>query len=196
VTLLAPLRFLAIRHRFWWRYNIVLPALGASATVALSLLWPDFGAAFGKEGLLAQLQNPLAILGGFFVAALTLITTDRSNTLSNKVGGQSPPRMTGEVEGLSRRRFLAYLFGYLSFSSFALVILVMIGNALAPGAKSLLRGDLLPYVRSAILFGVTFWVAHVIVATMLGLYYFTERLQLSEGAPKAGSPNSRPTPAE
>lgn len=183
--LLSPLRFLAIRHGHYVAYNVVLPGLLGSAATALIMLWPEFGSLTGSDGLLASLQNPLAIVGGFFVAALTLIVSDGNVRLKAMMGGSKPPTLDGQP--LNRRRFLAYLFGYLAFSSFALVGMGLVGELMAAGARVLFPENTLIFVKIVCIAFYSFWLAHLIVSTLLGLYYFTERLHQSDREMKKGS---------
>lgn len=151
---------------------------------------------FGKDGYLASLQNLLTILGGFFVAALTLITTADIPIIREPVSGSNPPRLPGEDTPLSRKRFLAYLFGYLATSSFLLVGASIVANIVAPS----LSAQLLPVFKVAVeaigLGAFNVWLAHVFVSTMLGMYYFTERLQISDRKSRIGKPDGKPTPLD
>jgi hypothetical protein len=192
--LLSPLRFLAIRHGRWVRYNFVIPGVIAAAATTLVLLWPKAGPLIGDDGFLSKLQNPMAILGGFFIAALTLVTSDRSDVLQAKVGGEDPPRLRGEA--LSRRRFLAFLFGYLAFASFAIVAFTVIADLLGPGARVVIPNGYLQATKGVFVFGLGFIIGHVAIATLLGLYYFTERLQVSDRRVQIGAKHADPRPAD
>lgn len=182
--LLSPLRYLTIRHGWWVRYNLVFPGIGGICLAAVAVASPARGLVFGGAGLLNALEPLLAIVGGFFVAALTLVTSDRSDVLKAPVGGQNPPRLKGEV--LSRRRFLAFLFGYLAFSSFALLGVSVLSTLLAAIAKAWLSESLLAIVENTGAAFVGGWLAHIAITTLLGLYYFTERLQVSDRRVRMG----------
>lgn len=187
--LLSPLRYLSIRHGWWVRYNLICPTLGGVAVGAIVFLTPEMNPIFGPDSLLKNLEPTLAIVGGFFVAALTLVTAEATEVLKAPVGGQSPPTLNGEV--LSRRRFLAFLFGYLAFSSFALIGLSVLAALLKPLVVSLHLAAWERIANSVAAVFVGGWLTHVIVATLLGLYYFTERLQVSDRRLKFGE---RPEP--
>lgn len=176
--LLSPLRYLSIRHGRAFRYNVGFPVMGGVIVGIIVQASPGINAIFGDKGLLKGLEPTLAIVGGFFIAALTLVTSEKTEVLKSPVGGMSPPTIDGEV--LSRRRFLAYLFGYLAFSSFAIIGISFVGGLLSPIVGTLKLESWAKTANSvaAALLGI--WLTQIMVATMLGLYYFTERLQISD----------------
>ena len=195
-TLLTPMKYVLVRHSSGASYNVILPgSIAIILTVGLTV-WPGHAVIAGEKGYLPQLQNLMTILGGFFVAALTLITTNQNPVLLNPVGGISPPTLAGETKPLSRRRFLAYLFGYLAFSSFGLVCLSIAANLIAPAIGAVVSTEAKWWLKLGFLAIYNFWLGHVAVATLLGLFYFTERLQIADPVVKAAKPSGRPTPAE
>ncbi len=196
MILLTPLKYLKIQHRSKLAYDVVLPILLGGALTWLVVFWADSTPIFGKDGYLSSLQNLLTILGGFFVAALTLITTADLAVLREPISDVKPPKLPNEDSPLSRKRFLAYLFGYLATSSFLLVGITIILNLAAPTASEKLpriAHDILKMISISVF---NFWLAHVFIATMLGMYYFTERLQISDRKPRVGRPDAPPTPLE
>lgn len=169
MTLLKPLRYLFIRHSAKLAYDVVLPATLAGSLTLLLMIAVGVQV-FGKDGYLTGLQNLLTILGGFFVAALTLITTATMPQLKEAVGGSTPPTLPGENAPLSRKRFLAYLFGYLATSSFLLVAITILANLLAPSITAYLAGIGKLAAKATFLFAFNFWLCHVFVATLLGMF--------------------------
>lgn len=196
MTLLKPLRYVLIRHRAKLLYDFLLPAILAAGVTALLVYSLKPIEVFGREGYLSSLQNLLTIMGGFFVAALTLITTATMPILKEPVGGREPPRLANESAPLSRKRFLAYLFGYLSTSSFLLVAITIVANLAAPDIAARTPQAAHMAVKTVFLGLFNFWLAHVFVATLLGMFYFTERLQMSDGRARIGRPDAAPTAAE
>jgi hypothetical protein len=192
MTLLKPFRYVTIRHRAKLLYDVVLPIVLGGAITALLLGLPRPVAIFGKDAYLGQLQSLLTILGGFFIAALTLITTDKNSLLSQPVGGWTPPRLASEKAPLSRRRFLAYLFGYLSTSSFVLVGMALVANLIAPQLSETIPASYRWAAKAAFVLPFNAWLAHVFVSTMLGLYYFTERLQIGDAQMSVRNPGGVP----
>ncbi|MEG8040606.1 hypothetical protein QP166_15120 [Sphingomonas sp. LR60] len=175
--LLAPLNYWRVRHPVKGMWDFLFPALGAVGLTAALMLWPAIPSPYGATGFLGGLQNLYAILGGFFVAALTLLSTADSRALRQPLAGSPPPKFGTETVPLDRRRFLCLLFGYLAFSAFGLYALGFIATLLAPGAREILAGPARTVASLAFLLFYTFWLSHVFVSTMVGLYYFTDRLQ-------------------
>lgn len=178
--LLAPLKYWQIRHPVKRRWDMVLPSVGAVVLTLLIRLWPAVPSPFTPTGYLAGLQSLYAILGGFFVAALTLLSTANSEALLQPLGGT--PRITygQEIAPLERRRFLCLLFGYLSFSCFALYGLGFVANMLAPGMRVLFIPEFRYWLGTVFLAVYNFWLVHLFISTMIGLYYFTDRLQRAD----------------
>lgn len=196
MVLLTPLKYLKIRYRSKALYGFVMPALISVALTWLVVFWADATPVFGKDGYLAGLQNLLTILGGFFIAALTLVTTADLPILKEPVSGRDPPTLPNEKAPLSRKRFLAYLFGYLSTSSFLLVGISFIANIAATKIAQSLHPIAGLAVKAVGLAAYNFWLAHVFVATMLGMFYFTERLQVSDLKSRVGKPEATPSPLD
>ena len=193
MTLLKPFKYIAIRHRAKLTVDVLIPfALAISLT---ALVWWSHPAAgvFGKDGYLGGFQNLLTVLGGFFVAALTLITTATLPILKEPVGGREPPSLSGESAPLSRKRFLAYMFGYLATSSFCLVAISIVANLAAPGVAAHLVPTARAVVKWSFLGAFNLWTSHVFITTLLGMFYFTERLQMSDMKSKVGKPDAPPS---
>jgi preprotein translocase subunit SecG len=175
--LLSPLKYWQVRHPVKRLWDIVLPGLAAVVLTVLLQVWPKIPSPFGAGGYLAGLQNLFAILGGFFVAALTLISTSESKALNQPLAGW--PRVTfgNEKTAIGRRRFLCLLFGYLAFSCFGLYLMGFAAVLLAPGIDDVGVRWLPNVGSSAFLLVYNFWLSHMFVTTLVGLYYFTDRLQ-------------------
>ena len=175
--LLTPLRYWSIQHPVKRRWDVMMPAIGAAGLTGALLFWPSIPSPYGTGGFLSSLQNLFAILGGFFVSALTLVATSSTPGLRQPLAGSPPVRLKGQTVPLTRQRFLSLLFGYLAFSAFALYAAGFFAILMAPGAKGLTPLWSHVWISGAFLLGYTFWLSHVFVATMVGLYYFTDRLQ-------------------
>ncbi|TZG28600.1 hypothetical protein [Sphingomonas montanisoli] len=175
--LLAPLRYWRVRHptKTWW--DKILPGVGTIVLTSILLFWPKVGPVFGGSGFLAGLQNLYAILGGFFVTALTLVSTTAGKALSQPLAGYPPVTFGRGIDPIERRRFLCLLFGYLAFSCFALYVAGLLANLIAPGARLLIMPVFHRPAAGLFLLMYNFWLCHVFTATLVGLYYFTDRLQ-------------------
>jgi hypothetical protein len=174
--LLAPLRYWSIQHPVKRQWDVVLPSIGAAGLTAALLLWPAIPSPYVSGGFLPSLQNLFAIMGGFFVSALTLISTSSAPGLLQPLSGTPSVRLPGQRAPLTRQRFLSLLFGYLAFSAFALYAIGFSAMLIAPGMKSLLPTILHIWASALFLLLYDFWLSHVFITTLVGLYYFTDRL--------------------
>jgi hypothetical protein len=190
--LFAPLRYWRVRHPVKGLWDILFPAIGAACLTSVLMLWPAIPSPYTATGFLGGLQNMYAILGGFFVAALTLLSTADSRALRQPLAGSPPPKFGTEAAPLDRRRFLCLLFGYLAFSAFGLYALGFLATLLAPGARELFTGPWRSIASMLFLLFYNFWLSHVFVSTMVGLYYFTDRLQRPDPELIRGSDDIQP----
>lgn len=174
--LLAPLRYWSIQHPVKRRWDLVLPTISSAVLTAALIFWPSVPSPYGAGGFLSSLQNLFAILGGFFVSALTLVATSSTASLLQPLAGTPRVRLAGQAGPLTRQRFLALLFGYLAFSSFMLYAIGFMATLIAPGLKAMLPVVLHAYASGIFLLAYNFWLSHLFVSTMIGLYYFTDRL--------------------
>lgn len=175
--LFAPLRYWQIRHPVKRLWDIIFPTVGATLLTATLFLWPSIPSAYADDGYLAGLQNLYAILGGFFIAALTLVSTADTKAFRQPLTGSPAPRFKLEKAPLNRRRFLCFLFGYLAFSSFSLYAIGFLALLLADGAREIIGLQARTIFSALFLLVYNFWLSQLFVSTMLGLYYFTDRLQ-------------------
>jgi hypothetical protein len=127
-------------------------------------------------------------LGGFFIAALTVIVSQDHPLLRETMNGSKKPYIPGEGEPLTRARFLSLLFGYLSFSSFLLMAVIFSVETLAPALRNDVGHIAWTIIKVASLGIIFFWLFHMFVATMIGLHYFSDRLYRSDGKAKFGKP--------
>jgi len=177
-VLLAPLKYLAIRHPFKFTWDFVYPGVATGFVLFAIYVFPKIANVFGtSDSYITGLTSILVVLGGFFVASLTLVATAPSTMLDTPLLGHPKITLGKSERELSRRAFLCYLFGYLSFSCFCLVMIGYFSTLLAPGLKeSRLAQSHETLLELPFLAAYTYWVFQVFFATMVGLYYFSERL--------------------
>lgn len=159
-------------------WDFVYPAISTAIALIAIYVFPKVGNVFGTSGsYITGLTSILVVLGGFFVASLTLVATAPSTILDSPLLGHPQITLGRSARILSRRAFLCYLFGYLSFSCFFLVMIGYSSTLLAPGLNSSTFVANHKYLFEIPFIGVfTFWVFQVFFATLVGLYYFSERL--------------------
>mgnify|MGYP000818453089 FL=1 len=134
-----PLAYLWIKEKSGSKSVIdwYIPIILSSVVVFLYYILPVKTVIVGKDGLLTSMQGFLQIMPGFYLAALAAISTFNKVDLDYKLPPPSPTITIKEkgvdvVIELTRRRFLNYLFGYLTFISIALYIVCLLYTSPSP----------------------------------------------------------------
>ncbi|MDV3465562.1 hypothetical protein R1G70_12935 [Stenotrophomonas sp. C960] len=174
--LLTPARYLRIKSETHEKLVIdyVLPALMALATTAAWGWRPDLLSMGGPSGIVTGVSSLIQVLVGFYVATLAAVATFPTSSLDEDTN-----RIKLMGSALKRRRFLAYLFGYLALLSLflfvALLFRPMIHGLLAQVDHACLqRAMRLVFV---FIYQFVFW--QMVFITLLGLYYLTDRIHRS-----------------
>ena len=192
--LFVPVNYLRIRHgdtlfRSKKVYDYVLPVLLAAATCGI-FWWLNLSPRlFEHKELVKSLTDLLALMIVFYMAALAAVATfDRAGIDEPLKGGDallwSLHREKGEHfdRKLSYRQFISYLFGYLSFLSLCLylvLILFTVGwpalerHFIGHGFLKFLQRDVDPFIFAIIFFAV--W--QLMITSLLGIYFLTDRIQ-------------------
>ena len=124
----------------------------------------------------------MGILVGFYIAALAAISSFGNQDLDRQMSGRSVKLIRvrqgkKEAEILTRRRFLAVLFGYCASLSILLYIFgvveihVMIGETTKPWLRVFL--EVSREISRALY---TWMLCSLLVVTLLGLHYLVERM--------------------
>jgi hypothetical protein len=106
VRLLAPMKYLLIKHDIKSRFDWGWPALLTTITMVLFLELPKLPALLGDAGILKSLRDLIALLAAFFVAALAAVSTFARESLDLPMEGTTP---TLRGQDLTRRQFVSYL---------------------------------------------------------------------------------------
>jgi hypothetical protein len=123
LRLLAPMRYLAIRHVEKNRYDFLLPTvIGLLAWIAYSAIEPK-PPLFGDNGMLRFARDLLIMAVPFMVGALAAVSMGAP-------GPHLDRRPIGTElylgnDSLTLRQFLCYLLGYLSFLGIVTLIVVV-----------------------------------------------------------------------
>lgn len=173
-----------IRFHGRWAYILVLPFITAFTLTALVVWLGAKVSVLGPSGLFTKLLAIMPIAGGFFVAALTVILSQSNSVLQAGFVGENKPVLDNDDEPMTRQRFLALLFGYLSFSSFTISGVLAGTDFIAPALRTLVEPELWLYTKVFTTFGVLFWTAQMFSCSMIGLFYLTDRLYRSSGVAK------------
>lgn len=164
--LLTGLRYLAVRGDEknvidWW-VPILLTVASTWVLVSLN------AALLAERGLVPMLNGMLQVLFAFFVAALAAVATFPSRAM-----GQMAIGLTLAGEPILRRRFLCYLFGYLSVLS---LFLYLVGVAAILAQPWLAKYGANPWIRwgAGAVYCFAFW--NMVTVTLLGLHYLMDRV--------------------
>jgi hypothetical protein len=183
-VLRAPFLFLLIRFQGRWAFILLVPLLLAASATGVIMWLGARVSVLGSSGLFTKLLAIMPIAGGFFVAALTVILSQSNSVLQAGFVGENKPELPGEAEPLTRQRFLALLFGYLSFSSFSLAGVLAGTDFIGPALKTVITTDAWFYLKVVTTFAVLFWTVQMFCCSMIGLFYLTDRLYRSSGVSK------------
>lgn len=191
--LLYPLRYFRLVNatKRW------LDALAIPLAVLLAAPFWLFPKAifFSSGGFLDKILALTSALAGFYVAALVAAATfahpdlDRVITVGPVYERRSYDGQQ-ELEPLTRREFACVIFGYLSFGSLLYTLCAAVAVTTAGPAFVALKGnalvakyltaDTLPWASGIAVYAFTLPLAHLAIATGLGLYYLMERMHTRE----------------
>lgn len=183
--LLTPLSYLRIDRQDKLFDEIVLPLLLLSVTLGVFWLLDWKLVIFGGSGLVAGVGSYLQVVTGFYIASLAAIATFNQKNMDLRMAGESPT-LTVEWMGikreekLSRRRFLCFLFGYLSFLSIFLYFGGVGANLLAQPLLIFISSTAAFWIKWTFVSVYLFILYNLICTTLLGLYYMTERIHRPE----------------
>lgn len=178
-----------IKHAGMRTYTTWLPLALAVIVVALYVVSPVKPKLVGSSGIASSLLTLVSTLPGFYFAGLAAVATFGNPTMDQVMPAPAPQvdmRVTGQtvpVE-LTRRLFLSYLFSYLVIVSlllcFALVALISLTDASNALHASIVRctGVSWPWfaVKGVIGFVLTFGFASLLVSTLHGIFFLTEKI--------------------
>lgn len=178
-----------ITHSGMRTYTTWLPLFLTILAGAFYAVLPVKPVLIGSTGLVGSLLTLVATLPGFYFAGLAAVATFGSTTMDHEMP-EPAPEVEMRVRGqqvpvkLTRRLFLSYLFSYLVILSFGLCFALMAINAFAPSIDVLqsaigrLTGEVWPWlvVKGAVGFLLTFAFASMVVSTLHGVFFLTEKI--------------------
>ena len=177
--------FLRLRGQdiFWYKW--VYPTIVFLIIFIGSQIWGDWFRRFDTDKLVGDVNVLMGTLIGFYIAALAAVSSFSSENLDQVMKGR-PPTLTTVQKGdkieekLTRRRFLAILFGYCA----TLAIILYVFGVLHVHMR--LSGPSEPFVSMLETIGQVAWwlyvwiVSSLLVVTLLGLHYLVERIHRRE----------------
>ena len=175
--LLSPLKYLKIQHPVKRRWDFVSPVISGTLFTLLIYIWPEVDSPFGKSGYIVSLQSLYATLGGFYITCLTVITSIGSSNLDEPMDGYPAVTIGNDKDPMTRRRFLGFLFGYMAFLCFCMYIFGLCFPIFAPGVVKIFSISVIYIASNVVLLIYNIVLSHLFFTTLLGLYYFSDRLQ-------------------
>jgi hypothetical protein len=157
LRLLAPLRYLEIRHPEKRRYDVTVPALVGVTAWTLYLLVQPRADLFGDAGLLRFARDLLVMAVPFMVGALAAVSMGApgSNFDRRPMGAE----LWLDNDALTMRQFLCFLLGYLSFLGLVTLFAVVAAGLLKDAV--LLWTATFPLLRTAV------WTAGTLILSLL-----------------------------
>lgn len=181
--LLQPFGYLFIRHPYkWvvdWLYPMILALLGVLVCSAVG----DLASLVKSGGFLAMVLSFVQSLPGFYIAALAAIATFGRSDIDQLLPEPTPKvvvkyRGSENTVPLTRRRFLAMLFAFLTAVS---LLLIMMSIFYLSYGEQLFKWSVESYKVGLYLGTFCIWVyflflSQMIIATFWGLYYLGYKL--------------------
>lgn len=181
--LLRPFGYLSIQHPYKWIVDWLYPIILALVFVVTFCLLGNHATVYDSGNLISLILSFVQSLPGFYIAALAAIATFGRSDIDNIIPEPTPKvvvrlRGTTNIVDLTRRKFLAMLFAFLTAQSIFVVIfsiaLITFGKAIyastvaGPVSGIFFSGTLL------FIFFVAFF--QMVIATFWGLYYLGYKL--------------------
>lgn len=190
--LTRPVAYLFIKDSSKSRIDWVMPFVVSVIVTALYSQLPNPPKFYGENGLIKELQGFLQLLPGFYLAALGAIATFNKNDLDFELPKPTPQitiriirsERINEIDiGLTRRRMLSYLFGYLTFLSLMLYLGTVFGSSVS-GSFSQLAGEYSCLIKIFLLWVFNLFFFQMIIITVFGLYQLCDRIHQPDDNPE------------
>lgn len=174
--------FLRLRSADIFWYQWIYPTILFAFIFGGYALCGDQFIAFDKIRLIGDVNVLMGILVGFYIAALAAVSSFSNDNLDQIMKGRAPTLTVfrgGEeiVEKLTRRRFLAILFGYCAVLSIILYVygVFQVHVHVKPPAVHWVQEAFI--ISGQVAWGMYVWtISSLIVVTLLGLHYLVERM--------------------
>lgn len=178
-----------ISHDEMRTYTTWLPLALTVVAVAIYVALPVKPALVGDKGLASNLLTLVSTLPGFYFAGLAAVATFGNTTMDKEMPAPAPNvnmLVAGQIVSvpLTRRLFLSYLFSYLVIVSFGLCFALVAINSLSGSIDAMqagivrLTGALWPWLMVKAIVGIalTFAFASMVVSTLHGVFFLTEKI--------------------
>jgi len=192
--LMTPVRYLRIRQGVSLLqskavYDWVLPII---ISIPATYIGYKFSVGiFSERGVVGGFQKLLEILVPFYIVALAAVATFARDGLDDPMKGHPATLSIRHARGdwvehiLTRRQFICYMFGYLAFLSLVLFVGILFLNLVSQKSGVLaseIFGTYLPYAKIVVIYIFMLPIWQMIVTTLLGVYFMSERLMVMTDA--------------
>ena len=188
----TPLSYLRIRNGIGLfhskrTYDIVIPFILAAITMAVFYTLGISLSVFDHNELVKRILDLLALMIVFYMAALAAVATFERKGIDQPLKGDDALLWVRHNDGgtwvekkLTYRQFISYVFGFLSFLALILYVLIIIMAVAWPEIKKILCDKSFSSIKvidPLILFLLSFLVWELVITSLLGIYFLTERIQ-------------------
>ncbi|MBV6753010.1 hypothetical protein KV580_22055 [Pseudomonas chlororaphis] len=182
--LLKPFGYLAIKHPYKWVVDWLYPLILALITTILITKLSSITPLVLPSGMVSMILSFVQSLPGFYIAALAAIATFGRLDIDD-ILPEPTPKVVVKLRGrentidLTRRRFLAMLFAFLTGESIAIVFFCIALLSFGPSINEFTHNQISlgHYILVAAMFLLFTSVYQMLLATFWGLYYLGYKLQ-------------------
>lgn len=174
--------FLRLRSPDIYWYQWVYPTVLFALTYGGYQFWGDQFLSFDKDKMIGDINALMGILVGFYIAALAAVSSFSNENLDQVMKGRAPTLTTvrkgDEIkETLTRRRFLAILFGYCATLAIVLYVFGVVQAHMTIVQSSVAWAQAMLSIAGYAAWGLYVWIiSSLLVVTLLGLHYLVERM--------------------
>lgn len=181
--LLRPFGYLSIQHPYKWIVDWAYPVLLSVFSVAVICLSGNQVTQYLPGSLIALILSFVQSLPGFYIAALAAIATFGRSDIDNVIPEPTPKvivkfRGSTNIVDLTRRKFLAMLFAFLTAQSIVIVgfsiLLISFGQQIYSLGTTEINIGL--YLSGILLLLYFIMLYQMLIATFWGLYYLGYKL--------------------
>lgn len=165
---------------FWYQW--IYPTAIFALVFCGFQLWGAQLLVFDQEKLISDVNAFMGILVGFYIAALAAVSSFSNENLDQVMKGRPPTLTTvrkGEEikETLTRRRFLAILFGYCATLAIILYVFGVLQVHLTVSQPREAWVQTALSIAGFVTWGLYIWIiSSLFIVTLLGLHYLVERM--------------------
>jgi hypothetical protein len=174
LRLLAPLRYLSIRHREKRRYDLLIPISVGACAWAIYMVMSPKPPLWGDPGLLRFARDLLIMAVPFMIGALAAVSMGAPGEHLDRRPLGVEIMLANDV--LTLRQFLCYLLGYLSFLGM-LTLIAVVGAELLHHAALVWTEDspnVRFFVHAAGTLTLSMMLSFLSVTVLWGLYFLTD----------------------